>query len=366
MPDVDFLVAGGGLAGACAARRLSKHGSVLVVERRRESSGGSGAAAGLVNPILGLRARPVWRIEEAVVALDETVALANAEDGYRRGPTLRPARDAEQIESFRHAAGASPRHCTWLGDAGVNWLCAPHGVLRIEMGGAIDIDGFVERLLAHVDVRHASLDGWMEGTGEVIAKIRPIESANAGKRPPHETAALPAARIEHVTARRLFLCLGRGYTAFPALMRLRLHQVKGQTIRMTRPDALPAAAPHLAGRGYVAVEGETVVCGSTYEHRFAALEPSHGATRAILKKIEQMLPAIRSARLLEERAGVRVTVPGVRLPMVGPLPGSDRVWIFTGLGAKGLLTGPLVAKELPAYIEDVGRIPREIRVRTLA
>ena len=44
------------------------------------------------------------------------------------------------------------------------------------------------------------------------------------------------------------------------------------------------------------------------------------------------------------RAGVRVTVPGIRLPMVGPVPGFERVWIFTGFGAKGLLTAPLRAR----------------------
>lgn len=33
MADVDFIIAGGGLAGACAAFRLDRHGSVLVIDR---------------------------------------------------------------------------------------------------------------------------------------------------------------------------------------------------------------------------------------------------------------------------------------------------------------------------------------------
>lgn len=348
MADFDFIVAGAGLAGACAARRLAEHGSVAVVERREPASGGSGAAAGLVNAILGLRARPVWRIEEALAALDETVALADAASCYRRGPTLRPARDREQVERFRQAADEYPQHCTWLDDPDFPWLRAPHGALRIETGGVVDLDGLIDKLLSGIEVYRMRLVGWTESRTAAAARL----TRSSGDGAP-----------EVLRARYLILALGRGYTAFPQLMRLRLHQVKGQTIRMTRPSALPAGAPHLAGTGYAASDGGNLVCGSTYEHRFADLQPSHRATQSILKKVEQMLPSIRDAELLEERTGVRVTVPGIRLPMVGPLPGSRRVWIFTGLGAKGLLTGPLVAKELPGYLEDAGRIPGEIRVR---
>lgn len=379
MPDVDFIVVGAGLAGACAARRLREHGSVLVVERQGLASGGSAAAAGLVNPILGVRARPVWRIEEAVRALDDTVALVAAESCYDRRPTLRPARDEEQIDRFRRTAAEYPQHCTWLDDPGLAWLHAPHGALRIETGGAIEIDALVRALLRGIEVREATLVGW--------------EELNAGV-----TAHLVAAEQRHTTtARKLILALGRGYTAFPDLMRLRLHQVKGQTIRLTRPADLPEDAPHLAGTAYVAIEPpseattagsrratsapktasstrpgpaaksaaghSTVVCGSTYEHAFAGLEASQRATKSILKKVARMLPSIRDAELIEARAGVRVTVPGIRLPMVGPIPDHQNVWIFTGLGAKGLLTGPLVAKELPDYLEDVERIPNEVRVR---
>lgn len=351
MPDLDFVVAGGGLAGACAAMRLARHGSVAVIERGPTSSVG----AGLVNPILGLRARPVWRIEEALRTLDETIALAGAEQSYRRGPTLRPALDDEQARRFRQTAAEHPAHCTWLDGLDLDWFDTPLGALRIDTGGAIDIQELTERLLFDIAIRHASLMGWMQGDDEVVVQM---SSANID--------AAQSAGEEFLSARFLILALGRGYTAFPELMRLQLHQVKGQTIRTTRPSALPPGAPHLAGAGYVASDHDALVCGSTYEHRFADLEPSRRATQTILKKIERMLPSIRDVEVLDERAGVRVTVPGIRLPMVGPVPHHQNVWIFTGLGAKGLLTAPLVAKELPDYLLDPGRIPGEIQVRSVA
>lgn len=339
MPDVDFVVAGGGLAGACAALRLQEHGRVLVLEKDGPASGASGIGVGLVNPILGRRGRPVWRMNEALQAVRETLDLSGAAGAYRPGPTLRPAGDADQASRFRQAAREHPEHCTWLSSSPCVGVRAPAGVLRIETGGTVRIDRFVRRMLSGLEVRSRTrVRTWTEYDDRV--------------------------EVDGIAARYLILAVGPGFTDFPETMRLRLHQVKGQILRVTRPHDLPLAAPHLAGTGYVVSEArDTVLCGSTYEHRFADLEPSRRATRAILSRVEQMLPSIRQARVLARRTGVRVTVPGVRLPMVGPLPGRKRVWIFTGLGAKGLLTGPLVARELPAYLDDPRRIPKELSVR---
>jgi len=361
VPDYDFVIAGAGLAGAAAALHLSRHGSVLVLDKGAPAGGGSGAAAGLVNPILGLRARPVWRMDAALSALDESVLLARASDLYRLHPTLRPAYGGEQIERFRRAARENPEHAEWLDPADCRerypHVIAPEGALLLTTGGAIDISAFVGRMLAAA-----------ESMGAVIQTHRGVAA--------WDEAGVLLEDGDRVSSRYTILAIGRAYADFPELARLRLHQVKGQTIRLTRPPGLPADLPHLAGRGYVAHENMThesmtpgrilsgrIVAGGTYEHVFTHILPTRHQTSAIRRKIEVMLPAAAASDVIDERAGVRVTVPGIRLPMVGPLPGRKNVWIFTGFGAKGLLTAPLAARELAAYLDDPQRIPEETRVR---
>lgn len=352
-----FVIAGAGLAGACAALHLSRHGSVLVLEKGDPASGGSGAAAGLVNPILGLRARPVWRMDAALSALDETVHLADASDLYRSHPTLRPAYGAEQVERFRRAAHEFAEHAEWLDSADCKrrypHVAAPEGGLLVTTGGAIDMRAFVDRMLSAA-----------ESLGAVIQTRRAVAGWDDG--------GVLLEDGDRISCRYSILALGPAYVNFPELSRLRLHRVKGQTIRLTRPPQLPADLPHLAGRGYLAHENtmpgeipfDRIVAGSTYEHEFEHVAPTDRQTSAIRKKIEAMLPVAAAADLVDQRAGVRVTVPGIRLPMVGPLPGRKSVWIFTGFGAKGLLTAPLAARELAGYIDDPQRIPRETRVRS--
>ena len=349
MPNVDFIVVGAGLAGACAALALSARGSVLVVEGDAPASGGSGVAAGMINPILGVRARPVWRITEALDALEDLVEQAGAEELYRRGPTLRPAYGDDQIERFRRAAAEYPEHATWLpaGECAQRYpeVAAPEGALLITTGGAIDLPAFIDRILAEA----------AESGAEMM-----IGHAVTG----WDERGVTLEDGEKIGAQTVVLALGRGYARFPELRGLRLHQVKGQTIRLTRPGGLRTDLPHLAGKGYVAHDADgTLIAGSTYEHTFDHIDPTERHTAAILRKARRLLPRASESDVIDARAGVRVTVPGIRLPMVGPLPGRRNVWTFTGFGAKGLLTAPLAARELPSYLDDPENIPLDTRVR---
>lgn len=350
----DTIIVGGGLAGACAALHLSRHERVLLLEAGDPAAGASGAAAGLVNPLTGLRARPVWRVDDALSALHEALALAGAVPLFRGTGILRPAGDADQVDRFREAAQAYPHYARWLTTDEAR-LChpgtmAPRGAMLVTAGGAMDVPAFVHTLLDAA--RHhgatvrtgARVTGWDEDNAAARVRVEAGEEA--------------------IAAGRVLLAPGYGYRHFPELARLHLHPVKGQTVRVALPARPPAGAlPHLAGHGYVVHEDEALVVGSTYEHDFTDVRPSPEASRLLIEKAAAMLPALRDATVLEAQAGVRVNVPGTRLPMVGPLPGRRRLWVFTGLGSKGLLMAPLLASRLSGFFEDPASIPKEIRVR---
>ena len=76
----------------------------------------------------------------------------------------------------------------------------------------------------------------------------------------------------------------------------------------------------------------------------------------------ELVPVLADAAIVAAGAAIRVTVPGIRLPMVGPINENDRVWIFTGLGSKGLLMAPLIAQQLPDFFTGIREIPKEISV----
>ncbi|QXD15541.1 FAD-binding oxidoreductase [Rhodocaloribacter litoris] len=348
--DYDTIIVGGGLAGAAAALHLSRTERVLLVEAERPAAGASGAAAGLVNPLMGRRARRPWQAEQALEALHATLALAGAAGLFRPG-LLRPATDPDQAACFREAARAHPHLGSWCTPAEVRALFppvqAPHGALYVHAGGAVPVPAFVEAMLAAAQRR-----GTVVRTGTRLTGWR-------------ETARYVEAILEHDSDRtrcrtgRLLLAPGADYTRFPALAGLPLHGVKGQTVRVRLPGHGDLGAlPSLSGNGYVVVESDTLVVGSSYEHRFLDRRPSDETSRRLLARAVRMLPLLRQAQPVSATAGVRVTVPGRRLPLLGPLPAHPRLWVFTGLGSKGLLMAPWIAR----HLAGPEAIPAELRV----
>ena len=351
----DTIIAGGGLAGACAACVLSRTERVLLLEAERPAAGASGAAAGLVNPFMARKAKPTWRLGEALAALHALLDEAGAPGLFRPGGVLRPARDEQQAGWFQETAAAHPAHTCWLAAETVERrfpaVHSPHGALLVRPGGALDVAAFVNALLEVARKRGAGVrsgarvTGW--GEDDRRAHVDAVQGGSA----------------ERIEAGRVLLALGQGYPAFAALEALGLHGVKGQTARVRRPEALiEKTLPPLSGLGYVVPDGNTLLVGSSYAHDFADLTASPNVTRRILHKASKMLPGLDVAEVLEERAGVRVKQKGSRLPLVGRLPGRRRLWVLTGLGSKGLLTAPLLAQALPAFFADEEAIPEAVRL----
>ncbi|MFB6271810.1 MAG: NAD(P)/FAD-dependent oxidoreductase [Salinibacter sp.] len=347
--DTDILIVGAGLAGACAAFVLSADHRVRVVEADEPASGASGAAAGLVNPFMGRRARPVWRLREALDAVPTLLERAEASGLFPDTGVLRPAVVPDQVEPFRAAAEEHPTLATWLSPGTVQErypaVRPDRGALFIPQGGAVDVGAMVRALLDAATQRGATVDTqtpalyWRETPDAAVVEV---DRGND---------------TEELRADRVLLALGQGFPPFPELQRLGLDGVKGQTVRVQRPDGLPRTFPPMSGRGYVVPDGDTLVLGSNYDNNYDDLAPDPDATTYIREKTSKMIPGLDRSEVLDETAGVRVMHSETNLPLLGPLPRRDRLWTFTALGSKGLLTAPLLARHLPTYLKTPTEIP---------
>ena len=141
----EVLIVGAGLAGAAAAVALSQHYDVVVIDANGPVSGASGAAAGLVNPFMGQKAKASWGHEEALDAARQLALTAGV--SFHATGIVRPAQSRAQAEIFQERAN---------GHSGLAWLSAgasgerfplvraPHGALWVAQGGWVDLPSLVE------------------------------------------------------------------------------------------------------------------------------------------------------------------------------------------------------------------------------
>ncbi|WP_412067519.1 NAD(P)/FAD-dependent oxidoreductase [Rubrivirga sp. IMCC43871] len=340
----DVVISGAGLAGACAALVLSRDRDVIVVEAEHPAAGASGAAAGLANPFMGRKARPAWRHAEALGALGALTEEAGVQ--LRRTGIVRPARSRAQAETFRLQAEAFDG-LDWLAaDASAErfpLVAAPHGVLWVADGASVDVARFVRAALAVAESRGARVV-----TGRVT-------ELHAGIAITGNTA---------LTGRHVVVAVGDGFAELPSLAHLPFHRVKGQTVTLARPASLPPDHPAVAGAGYVVPGADGVVAGATFEHTFASTAPDPARDAGLSATATALVPPLAGAAVLGRSAGVRLTVPASvspnRLPLAGPLPGLQGVWVIGGLGAKGLMTAPLIASLLPDALAGRRPLPPEL------
>jgi glycine oxidase len=343
-PSFDVVVAGAGLGGACAALWLSTSNRVLLLSGTATAA--SGVAAGLVNPFAGQRVVSSWHADLAYKDLLDTLAHADAIDTYDPCGILRPALNETQAVRLRTLAQEQAGSFTWLSREKVRFrypcVSAPFGA-AITIGGIVDTPRMLEythrAIASRCTVLPSDLVDWEDfGTGVNVALKSGVSLRTS----------------------KLILALGAGYRSFPVLSALNLHCIKGQIVRVRTPECLSPSIP-VSGHGYIVPLRDSLILGATYEHSYQNDQPTKAGSKNILALTQQMIPCVETADVLDTVAGIRVGVPGTRLPMVGPLSGN--VWILTGLGSKGLLYGAHIGRTLINWITNPEHVPNELSLQ---
>ena len=350
--NYDIIIAGAGLAGGTAGYFLSKKYKALVLEKNSVPSGASNSAAGLVQTFMSRKARPAWRMKEAWLTFLGLVEEAGLDTTFSHSGVLRPAQSEKQAEFFKEAAVNYPNHCVWTDPKETareyQPVVAPFGALYVRPAGTVNVSEFVETICESAVEDHG-LDVHLN---EAIVAW---ESSDLG-------VSVTTTKGSY-KAKKLIVAGGRGVLSFEELSRLNLHPLKGQLVRVKCPDALRYLPP-LSGSGYIVADGDDLLLGSSYEHGVVSLEPNPEKTAEIIDKTSKLIPQIADSEILEVTTGIRITVPGThRLPMLGPLPNRKNVWLFTGLGSKGLLMAPLLSKNLLTWINAPESLPDELLVK---
>lgn len=346
----DVIILGSGLAGIAAATFLSENQSVLLISDPLDTSAASAIPAGLFNTMMAQKANPVWKAEEALDALGELVSITGAGRQIRRTGIIRPAVSPKQAEHFRVSAERAPHlgeffHANDFQER-FPTIQSEFGGLLVHSGGSCAISTFVSSILRFLD-RERSVD---------IAKGRVMQFIEES-----DHVRVEIRNTESFLGKRLLVAAGKEVLTFPQLRDLDIHPIKGQVIRVRLPAGFNIPIP-VSSSGYLVSDGDQWVLGSTYEHSFSTPEPDEIGTQTILRKLSKVVPAVMDSTVTGQWAGIRVTVPGTRLPMVGPVTSSGRIWVFTGLGSKGILMAPLVARRISRYFSDPEAIPAQIRV----
>lgn len=355
MKTFDVIIAGAGLAGlATAAQLLDKNNKlkILVYDAKQIGEGASGVPSGMVNPATGQKARIVWKAENCFQMLEERLKILslNSETSlYLGNGILRPAIDEELAENFK--ASMNKKHwpkswLEWLDPETVRkrvpYLKENSGALFIKRGKTVQTPEYLH-----------SYARFLKKSGVSFVMGGPYSLQYDGNWILDNGKAICSAPV---------LLFTTGFKARENKFwgELPVNSVKGQ-LAIYRCSVNIEKLPAISAYGYIApIDHQYIAVGSTYEHHFEDEIPdTHGA--ALLdQKLEELMPGLYpKCQRVGLWSGIRATTPD-RLPIVGEHYEHKKLFVYTGLGSKGLLYSEYVASLLADHILNSSPLPFDI------
>jgi glycine/D-amino acid oxidase-like deaminating enzyme len=310
----DILIVGQGLAGTMLAWELERAGISFAITDQGHASAATAAAAGIINPITGRRLVKSWRIDDLLPRARETYREL---ESMLDLPLCRPMKVRRLFADDRERTVFRSKQLT--------------GELAPFLNGADD-DGFWIRDAAWID----------------LAQLL----AAAGKRW-HAAGKLCAAAIEVGSeSKRYDLvidCRGLAGATDDAFSFVPWEFSKGELIEIAVDGLIPDVI--LNRRHWILpVDAGLAWVGATHESGVRDTQPTETA-RALLEASARALLGDQPFNVIGQRVGVRVNLPDKR-PVVGRHPERPHLGVLNGLGAKGALWGPMLARQWVRHLNE--------------
>jgi|CXWL01.1.fsa_nt_gi glycine/D-amino acid oxidase-like deaminating enzyme len=324
--DIDFLIIGQGLAGSLLAWELIKREcKVVIIDNANENA--SLVAAGLINPITGLRFAKSADVDSLLPAAIQYYAkLAHffQRDFFLEKPMLRIFRSEAEIKNCKKRLFQSS-YKPYLGKLSessdlINNLATPFGFLEQKQTGYLL-------------------------TRPLIMSLREFFIAcGCYRQLEFDYQAIqwnPVLHWQDLNPQQIIFCEGYHALNNPWFSWLPLQPAKGEILTLQHSSDLPDKMLNF-GNWLIPLTDQRLRIGASFERDCFDTGTTNRARDALLNSLKQIAPSVE-ATLLSQQAGIRPCTQD-RQPFIGKHLKYPQLAIFNGFGAKGSL-------QIPWYVQ---------------
>jgi len=341
---IDYIVVGLGLAGIAFCEELEAAGKTFVVfEDNSQQS--STVAGGLYNPVILKRFTPVWNADEQLAvalpfyeALEKKLGIQFDE----KLAVLRKFADVEEQNTWFEASD-KPKLSRYID---TNLIANTNASINASFAlGKVKETGRIY-------------------TGKLIKAYREyLHDKNILRNEcfQHENLAIQETSVcyENITAKTVIFCEGFGIKQNPYFNYLPLNGSKGELLTIKSPD-LKVTNVIKSAVFIIPMGNDTYRIGATYNWKDKTQGITEEAKAELVEKLSKLITC--DYEIIDQKAGIRPTVAD-RRPLVGIHPNHPKLAILNGLGTRGVMIGPTVAKQLYNHLTHQAELPTEIDIK---
>lgn len=330
---IDYLIIGSGLAGISFAEvALRNDKSIFVFDNNSQNS--SKIAGGLYNPVILKRFSEVWSAQEQLLLMNEFYSFLEeklkCKVDFKR-PILRKFFSIEEQNNWFAASdkvGLAPFLSTELISKKYVGIDSPYGYGEVLQTGYVDTALLLNKYREYLKQNNLFL--------EEAFDYDALKSESGG------------IHYKDIYAKHIIFAEGFGIHANPYFKNLPLDGTKGELFIIKAPqldlDVIVNTSVFILPLG-----NDLFKVGATYNWKDKTDLPTEEGKTELIERIKEIITC--DFEIMEHFAGVRPTVKD-RRPLVGTHKDYHAIHILNGLGTRGVMLGPVMAKALFNHIEN--------------
>lgn len=335
----DYIIVGCGLGGIALAETAIQRGKTVVVFDN-DSQSSSRVAGGLYNPVILKRFSKLANAQQQLLDLQAFYTAVEARlhtQFYYPTPILRKFHSVEEQNNWFEASdkpGLSEFLSTQIVNRIYKGIDSPFGYGEVMRTGYVDVAALLTAYRAFLQKRNSYINEAFDYS---------------------QLAMGDTIKYRQYYAKHIIFAEGYGIHGNPYFSYLPLDGTKGELFIIKAPgldlDVIINASVFILPLG-----NDLYKVGATYHWTDKTDTPTAEGREELLQKIREVVNC--DFEIVEHLAGVRPTVKD-RKPLLGTHPEFQNMHVFNGLGTRGVMLGPYMAKELLGNMECGTEIARE-------
>ena len=329
---IDYLIIGSGLAGISFAEiALHNDKSIFILDDNSQNS--SKIAGGLYNPVILKRFSEVWKAQEQLEVMNGFYTVLekklNSTIDFKI-PILRKFSSIEEQNNWFSASdktGLAPFLSTQLISKKYQSIDSPYGYGEVLKTGYVDTALLLKKYREYLKNNNLF--------EEERFNYEELHFLNEG------------IQYKSIQAKHIIFAEGFGIHSNPYFKDLPLDGTKGELFIIKAPklnlDVIINTSVFILPLG-----NHLFKVGATYNWNDKTDLPTDEGKSELIERIQEIVTC--DFEIVSHFAGVRPTVKD-RRPLVGTHKDYNSVHILNGLGTRGVMLGPAMAKSLFDFIE---------------